>query len=153
MFHISFNPQCNLVGCRVLFTEWTFGNVSNLPQMPQSVIGRAVFDPNSITLEPSTVAQSASHKFDSTTVQKSASWRLSHQYRLHHNELLGLKWDMCSQYRRGQAFIFTECMAIKYLPWKHMMENELWSITEVLSNEYKMTRDVKSCCNHTFPKS
>lgn len=99
-------PHCNPVACCVIFTEWTFGDVSNLPQIPQPVIGRVVFDPNAVTLEPATMAQPATHKFDSTIVQKSASGRLSHQYICYHYELLGLNWDICSEYRQGQDFYF-----------------------------------------------
>lgn len=157
MLHISLNPHCShaahcIIGCWAISTEWTVGNIKNLPKIPQPIIGRTVFDPNSNALEPSTVALPASHKFDSAIVQKSASWRLSHQYRHHHQELLGFKCAMYTEYTQGQDFHFHWAHGNSNLP-----ESKWWrmsfgaSVRHFLMNA-KTTEVVKLCCNHTLLK-
>ena len=147
---LSLRPHHNPAEFWVTFTEWTFGNVSNLFEIPQPVTGRSAFDSNTSACELSTMALPARHKCDGATVQKPASWRLSHQYRHHHGELLELKCTTCSEYR-VKTFIFTERMVIKYLPESKWKVSFGAPLKHFLVNA-KITRVAKSCCNHTLLK-
>ena len=68
---VSFCPYHNPAGCWVIFTEWTFGNVSNLLEIPQFITGKSAFDCNNSTCELSAMTLTARHKCDAAVVQKS----------------------------------------------------------------------------------
>lgn len=152
---VSFCPHHNPAGCWVIFTQWTFGNVSNLLETSQFITGKSAFDCNNSTCELSAMTLTARHKCDGAIVQKSphhittdttiVSWSVSPA------DMLELKCITCSE-ERVKTFIFTECMTIKYLS-----ESKWWRVNieaplkHFLMNA-KLTRVAKSCCNHTLLK-
>lgn len=96
----------NAARCWVMLTLGTFGNVSNLPNTPYPVIGRAVFDPDLNTLRPLTMALSARTSLLVPLIRNEPPGDCHISTDTTPHELWRLKCTMYSKNRQGQDLHF-----------------------------------------------